>query len=167
MKRFIYFILLMFCVISINAQTLNSFNIGYSYSFKNYDLKSNHNLETSFHLKNIFFNCSVSSSEKVSENEYGSGGVSDNFKYTSLSCGYAFRIKDLNYYNSLFFTPIIGIMIEDNLYNDKYYGKDVANSKVKSYFGGMVSYKFKSPLLLSIKATNYNIGVQIGYSVEF
>ena len=94
------------------------------------------------------------------ENQYGSGGLSNDYRVASYLIGYIGYIQCGD--NMLLsISPKIGIFEKTRLYNDQYYGSDAAYSN--AYFeGGLdIGINVKS-FMFKFGATNRKINVQIG-----
>ena len=151
-----------------SAQTF-SLSAGYSYSYGNVK-DSKNNFEISATILNVYIGYGSNLKGGVGENQYGSAGVSDNYRNISMLLGYAIGIGEPmlpSYFpntksNRFYITPAVGFLVEEQLYNDEYYGRDVAESKWKPQLGVVASYLIKKGFMMSVKLTNYNIGISIG-----
>ena len=103
--------------------------------------------------------------ESKGEHRYGNGGVSNDYRMSSMMFGYVGYLKCSN--NTLFIiNPKIGFCSDSQLYNDSYYGSDVANSsglfEVGADIGVWCDY-----FLVKVGITNLKINAQIGFSMLF
>ena len=98
------------------------------------------------------------------ENQYGSGGLSNDYRVASYLIGYIGYIQCGD--NTLLsISPKIGIFEESRLYNDQYYGSDVAYTK--AYFEGGLDIGINvNDFTFKVGATNKKINVQIGYFID-
>lgn len=98
------------------------------------------------------------------ENQYGSGGLSNDYRVASYLIGYIGYIQCGD--NTLLsISPKIGIFEESRLYNDQYYGSDVGPTT--AYFEGGLDIGINvNNFTFKVGATNKKINVQIGYFID-
>jgi hypothetical protein len=103
--------------------------------------------------------------ESKGEHKYGNGGISDDYRMLSIMLGYVSYLKCTDDM-LLIINPKIGFCSENQLYNDSYYGSDVANSngifEVGADIGIWCNY-----VLFKVGITNCKINAQIGFSILF
>ena len=94
------------------------------------------------------------------ENQYGSGGLSNDYRVSSCLVGY---IGYIQCGNNVFLSinPKVGLFEASRLYNDQYYGNDVAYTD--SYFecGLDIGLNINS-FTVKVGATNKKINIQMG-----
>lgn len=94
------------------------------------------------------------------ENQYGSGGLSNDYIVASYLIGYVGYIQcGDNTFLSI--GPKIGIFEKSRLYNDQYYGNDVAYSDAYFECGIDIGLNINN-FTFKVGATNKKINVQIG-----
>ena len=103
--------------------------------------------------------------ESKGEHRYGNGGLSNDYRMLSTMFGYVSYLKCSNN-TLLIINPKIGFCSECQLYNDSYYGSDVANSvglfEVGADIGIWCDY-----FMVKVGITNLKINAQIGFSMLF
>lgn len=103
--------------------------------------------------------------ETKGENRYGNGGVSNDYRMVSTMFGYVGYLKCTN--NMLLvINPKMGVCTENQLYNDSYYGSDVANS-VGFFEVGIDVGIWAEYFMVKFGITNMKINAQIGFSFLF
>lgn len=94
------------------------------------------------------------------ENQYGSGGLSNDYRVASYLIGYIGYIQCGD--NMLLsINPKIGIFEKSRLYNDQYYGNDVAYTNAYFECGIDIGLNING-FTFKVGATNKKINVQIG-----
>lgn len=94
------------------------------------------------------------------ENQYGSGGLSNDYRVSSCLVGY---IGYIQCGNNVFLSinPKVGIFEESRLYNDMYYGSDVGPTTA-SFEGGLDIGLNINNFTVKVGATNKKINIQMG-----
>lgn len=103
--------------------------------------------------------------ESKGEHRYGNGGISNDYRMLSMMFGYVGYIKCFEN-TLLILNPKMGICTESQLWNDSYYGSDVANSNGNFEIGIDVGI-WTNYFLCKIGITNMKINAQVGFSLLF
>lgn len=103
--------------------------------------------------------------ESKGEHRYGNGGISNDYRMLSMMFGYVGYIKCFEN-TLLILNPKMGICTESQLWNDSYYGSDVANSNGNFEIGIDVGI-WANCFLCKIGITNMKINAQVGFSLLF
>ena len=103
--------------------------------------------------------------ESKGEHRYGNGGISNDYRMLSMMFGYVSYLKCFDN-TLLIINPKIGFCSESQLYNDSYYGSDVANSNGNFEVGVDIGV-WANYFLCKIGITNMKINAQIGFTMLF
>lgn len=147
-----------------NGFVKNDYNLGYSIGICGYPKHGLVGVCCSGEVYNISVEIAVAGETK-GENRYGNGGISDDFRMLSFMFGYVSYMRC--FYNMIFiFNPKVGFCSENQLYNDSYYGSDVAKS-VNIFEVGLDVGVWVKSFVVKIGVTNMKINAQVGFSLLF
>jgi hypothetical protein len=139
-------------------------NVGISYYYKT----PNNQKYTGYCIGGEIFNISIevtTAGEYKGENKYGSGGISNDYRLSSVMLGYVGYIKCSQNIRFII-NPKIGFCTIQHLYNDKYYGSDVYSNNGKMEIGLDIGLRIKY-FIVKAGISNMKINAQIGYLLYF
>ena len=139
----------------------NDYNLGFNVGFCNYFDYGYTGLCCGGEVYNISVEVATAG-ECKGENRYGHGGVSNDHRLMSVMLGYNGYLRCAKN-TLLILNPKVGVCSVSQLYNDKYYGSDVANSSSEFEYGIDVGL-WVNYFLFKVGITNMKMNFQMGFA---
>ena len=159
-------LIILFCFMPIYSiaqfkdnDILVSCGLGYSESTSYSGISSNKQMNLFLILQNVYIDGALNF-ESSEEYEYGSGGISDKHRLLNFNIGYSLPI----FRKYIYIVPLIGIGLNQTLYNDRYYNSDVATQKSSFCYGVNIAFSYKH-IIAILKLANGQKGVSVGFKL--